>query len=590
MIGDCKTVALVGRDGSIDWLCWPRFDSDACFAALLGSPENGRWLLAPASEVKRITRRYRDRTLILESRFETVDGDVTVIDFMPPGSGHSDLVRIVRGESGAVRMRMELSIRTGYGLSIPWISPLGKGLVHAIAGPDLFVINGGVELNHSSGNVTSDFTISCGATVPFGVMHSPSHEAASLPISSTAALTQTERFWRDWISQNTYRGVQQEAVENSLIVLKALTYRPTGGIVAAPTTSLPEELGGQRNWDYRYCWLRDATLALVAFMRAGFHNEALAWRNWLLRALAGQPSQNQIMYGIAGEHRLLEWEVPWLAGYENSRPVRVGNAAATQLQLDIYGEVSDAVHCARKGGLGVSEQGTAIQEQWTNYIEKIWTSPDEGIWEVRGGRQHFTHSKVMAWVAVDRAIKDFERLGLASPLDGWRALRRRIHDDVCKNGFNPRVGAFVQSYGSDVLDASLLQIPLLGFLPASDPRVVSTIEAIEKRLVRDGLVLRYDTQTTRDGVAGHEATFLLCSFWLVDCFVLLGRFEDAQRLFDRLLGLRNDVGLLAEEYDPVSRRLLGNFPQAFSHLGLINSALNLNFGSQGTDATQHRSE
>lgn len=575
MIGDCETVALVGRDGSIDWLCWPRFDSDACFAALLGKPENGRWLLAPSSEVKRISRGYRDHTLILETRFETRDGDATIIDFMPPRSGQSDLIRIVRGESGHVHMRMELAFRFDYGRSVPWISSVGNGLLHAIAGPDLLVINGGAALNHSDGTVTAEFTINRGETVAFVITHGPSHQPAALPVSPSAALAQTERFWLDWVSHCTYQGPARDAVERSLIILKALTYSPTGGIVAAPTTSLPEELGGERNWDYRFCWLRDATLALVAFMKAGFHSEAVAWRDWLLRAVAGQASQHQIMYGIAGERRLLEWEVSWLPGYENSRPVRVGNAAATQLQLDVYGEISDAVHHARKGAFGVSQQGAAIQKEWMKYLEKIWMMPDEGIWEVRGGRQQFTHSKVMAWVAVDRAIKDFERLGIEGPIDRWRALRSRIHEDVCQHGFNPSIGSFVQSYGSTALDASLLQIPLLGFLPASDPRVVATIEAIEKRLVVDGLVVRYDNEKSRDGVAGHEATFLLCSFWLVDCLILLGRRNDAQRLFDRLLSLRNDLGLLAEEYDPVSGRLLGNFPQAFSHLGLINSALYL---------------
>jgi GH15 family glucan-1,4-alpha-glucosidase len=575
MIGDCKSVALVGRDGSIDWLCWPRFDSDACFAALLGKPENGRWLLAPAFGITNTRRRYRDRTLILETRFETEEGDVTLVDFMPPRSGQSDLVRIVRGERGRVRMRMELSLRFGYGLSVPWISSVGEGLLHAIAGPDLVVINGGTTLHHSDGTVTAEFTINQGEILHFVITHSPSHHPAALPVSPGAALAQTERFWLDWIKQCTYRGPAQDAVERSLIVLKALTYAPTGGIVAAPTTSLPEEVGGQRNWDYRYCWLRDAALALVAFMKAGFHEEAVAWRDWLLRAVAGKPKQHQIMYGIAGERRLLEWEVGWLEGYENSKPVRVGNAAATQLQLDVYGSITEAVHNARKGTPSVSEQGAAIQREWMRYLDAIWMLPDEGIWEVRGGRQQFTHSKVMAWVAVDRTIKDFERLGLPGPIDEWRALRNTIHEDICKNGFNPGLGSFVQSYNSNVLDASLLQIPLLGFLPASDPRVVGTIDAIQRNLAVDGLVLRYDTRKSTDGVAGHEATFLLCSFWLVDCLVMLGRLDEAQSLFDRLLSLRNDLGLLAEEYDPVSHRLLGNFPQAFSHLGLVNSALSL---------------
>lgn len=575
LIGDCETVALVSGDGSIDWLCWPRFDSDACFASLLGTPKNGRWLLAPSSEVYGKSRKYRDHTLILETTFETEDGAVTVIDFMPPQDDHSDLVRIVRGDRGHVRMRMELTIRFDYGLSIPWISAVGERLLHATAGPHRIVIYGGAALNHSRGIVCAEFTVGAGESVPFVIAYSPSHQPAALPVSSGAALEQTEHFWLDWISHCTYQGLAFDAVERSLIILKALTYAHTGGIVAAPTTSLPEELGGKRNWDYRYCWLRDATLALIAFMKAGFRNEAMAWRDWLLRAVAGEPSQHQIMYGIAGERRLLEWEVPWLTGYENSSPVRVGNAASTQLQLDVYGAVADAVHHARKSAMDPSKEGVAVQQEWINYLEKIWMQPDEGIWEVRGGRQQFTHSKVMAWVAVDRAIKDFDRLGIVAPLDEWSTLRNKIHEDVCQHGFNSSVGSFVQSYGSTTLDASLLQIPLLGFLPVSDPRVVATIGAVERKLLVDGFVIRYDTEKTVDGVAGSEGTFLLCSFWLVDCLALQGRHDDALRLFYRLLRLRNDLGLLAEEYDPVSHRLLGNFPQAFSHLGLVNSALNL---------------
>jgi len=575
MIGDCETAALVSRTGSIDWLCWPRFDSDACFAALLGTPEHGRWLLAPASAIKQTSRRYRDHTLILETRFATEDGEVTVIDFMPPRSGHSDLIRIVRGESGQVRMGMELTIRFDYGLSVPWISSVGENLLHAIVGPHLIVINGGAALTHTDGIVKAEFTIKRGQTIPFVIMHSPSHLAAPLPVSASAALAQTERFWLDWVGQCTYRGPAADAVERSLIVLKGLTYAPTGGIVAAPTTSLPEEIGGERNWDYRYCWLRDATFTLLAFMNAGFQAEAVAWRDWLLRAVAGKASQDQIMYGIAGERRLFEWEVSWLPGYAQSKPVRVGNAAATQLQLDVYGEVADAMHQARKSGMSVPEHSAAIERDWIEYLERVWMEPDEGIWEVRGGRQQFTHSKVMAWVAVDRAIKDFERFNLSGPLDHWRVLRDRIHTDVCQHGFNPSVGTFVQTYGSTALDASLLLIPLLGFLPPRDPRVVATIEAIERDLVVDGFVLRYDLEKSSDGLRGDEATFLLCSFWLVDCLIMLGRRDDAQHLFGRLLGVRNDLGLLAEEYEATSGRQLGNFPQAFSHIGLVNSAVNL---------------
>ncbi|HEX2330672.1 MAG TPA: glycoside hydrolase family 15 protein [Candidatus Angelobacter sp.] len=583
IIGDCETVALVGRNGSIDWLCLPRFDSDACFAGLLGTPTNGRWLLAPASAIKKTTRKYRDHTLILETRFETAEGAVTVMDFMRPRSGNSldpssgdaDLIRVVQGESGQVRMNMELTIRFDYGLSVPWISSVGEGLLHAIVGPHLMVINGGTALTHSNGVVKADFTVSAGQTMPFVIVHSPSHYPAPLPVSASAALAQTERFWLDWIKPFSYKGPARDAVERSLIVLKALTYLPTGGIVAAPTTSLPEEIGGERNWDYRYCWLRDATFTLLAFMNAGFQSEADAWRDWLLRAVAGKASQDQIMYGIAGERRLHEWEVSWLPGYENSRPVRVGNAAATQLQLDVYGEVADAMHQSRKNATSVPEQSAAIERDWISHLEKIWMEPDEGIWEVRGERQQFTHSKVMAWVAVDRAIKDFEHFKLAGPLHHWRALRDQIHEHVCQHGFNPSAGSFVQSYGSTALDASLLLIPLVGFLPASDPRVVATVEAIERKLVVDGFVLRYDLEKSDDGLAGHEATFLLCSFWLVDCLIMLGRRDDALNLFNRLLNVRNDLGLLAEEYDPISGRQLGNFPQAFSHIGLVNSAVNL---------------
>ncbi len=583
IIGDCETVALVGRNGSIDWLCLPRFDSDACFAALLGKPENGRWLIAPASAVTKTTRKYRDHTLILETRFDTADGAVTVIDFMRPRSGNSlslsngdaDVIRIVRGESGQVRMAMELTIRFDYGLSVPWISSMGEGLLHAIVGPHLIIINGGTPLTHSDGTVKADFIITAGQTVPFVIVHSPSHYPAPLPVSPSAALAQTERFWLHWVSHCTYRGIASDAVERSLIVLKALTYEPTGGIVAAPTTSLPEEIGGERNWDYRYCWLRDATFTLLAFMNAGFQSEAEAWRDWLLRAVAGKASQDQIMYGIAGERRLFEWEVTWLSGYENSKPVRVGNAAATQFQLDVYGEVADAMHQARKDQKTMPERSAAIERDWISHLEKIWMEPDEGIWEVRGDRQHFTHSKVMAWVAVDRAIKDFEKFKLAGPLDHWRKLRDQIHEHVCQHGFNPSVSSFVQSYGSTALDASLLLIPLVGFLPASDPRVVATVDAIERKLAVDGFVMRYDLEKTDDGLAGDEATFLLCSFWLVDCLVMLGRRDAALTLFHRLLNIRNDLGLLAEEYDPRSGRQLGNFPQAFSHIGLVNSAVNL---------------
>jgi GH15 family glucan-1,4-alpha-glucosidase len=575
LIGDCETAALVSRAGSIDWLCWPRFDSAACFAALLGTPAHGRWLVEAADGARRISRRYRGHTLILETTIETDEGAATVIDFMPPRGRNSDVVRLVRGDRGRVAMRTELVLRFDYGRAVPWVSHLPDGTFRAIAGPDMVVMRTPVRLHGRDLKTIGTFEVTAGATVPMVLTHGYSHEPPPAAIDVEASLAGTEAFWSDWAARSTSGGEWSDAVTRSLITLKALTYAPTGGIVAAPTTSVPEHLGGQRNWDYRYCWLRDATLTLLALMNAGYFEEASAWRDWLLRAAAGSPSQLQIMYGLAGERWLREAAVPWLPGYEASTPVRIGNAAHSQLQLDVFGEVMDALHQARRGGLQTREADWAFQRALLEHLEQIWQQPDEGLWETRGGPRHFTYSKVMAWVAVDRGIRAVETLGLDGPLDRWRALRRRIHEEVCARGFDREAGSFVQSYDSKHLDASLLLIPTTGFLPASDPRVRGTIEAVERSLFVDGFVARYDTHRVDDGLPPGEGAFLACSFWLADAFLLLGRAADARRLFERLLALRNDVGLLSEEYDAQARRLVGNFPQAFSHIALVNTAHNL---------------
>jgi len=575
LIGDFETAALVCKTGSIDWLCWPRFDSGACFAALLGDTNNGRWLIAPAQGNPRTTRRYRPDTLILETSFVTADGEAILIDFMPLRERASHLVRLVVGKRGTVSMTTELIIRFDYGASVPWVKRTEAGDVLAISGPDMLVLRTPVELRGEGLTTVGDFTVAAGQTITFVLTYASSHLPVPEPIDAQDALRQTQSFWEDWASIHQSTGAYADAVRRSLITLKALTYEPTGGIVAAPTTSLPEQIGGPRNWDYRFCWLRDATLTLLAFMNAGYYDEARRWRDWLLRAAAGSPSQLQIMYGLAGEKRLAEWEIPWLSGYEGAKPVRIGNAASGQLQIDVFGEVMDAFHQARLGGLQLLAEGWDFQRAVLAHLEKTWSSPDEGIWEVRGGRQHFTYSKVMAWVAFDRAIKDAEAFGLEAPIDRWRKLRADIHAEVCEKAFNPRVGAFVQAYGSEHLDASALLIPVVGFLPPEDARVRCTVEAIERRLVRNGFVLRYDTAVTEDGLPPGEGAFLACSFWLADAYVLLGRDEDARRLFERLLSLRNDLGLLSEEYDPAAKRLLGNFPQAFSHIALVNTAHNL---------------
>jgi len=573
LVGDCGTAALIARDGSIDWLCWPRFDSHACFAAVLGSRDNGRWLLRPVQDRARVSRRYRPGTLILETRFETEEGAATVIDFMPLRRSHSHLVRIVRGERGRVAMCFELVLRFDYGSIVPWVTRLEERTLRAIAGPDMVLLRSAVDVRGEDLKTVGEFTVASGQTLPFTLTYAPSHVLAPEALDAAAALDETERFWTEWCRKCRMTGPLSETVHRSLITLKALTYAPTGGTVAAVTTSLPEQLGGERNWDYRFCWLRDATLTLLAFMNAGYYDEAGAWREWLLRAVAGSADQVQTMYGIGGERRLLEWIVPWLPGYEGSKPVRIGNAAHTQLQLDVYGEVVDALHHARIGGLGATRSGWELQLGLLAHLETIWREPDESIWEVRSGRQQFTYSKIMAWVAFDRALKSAECFQLEGPIDRWRVLCAQIHDDVCRNGFDRELGSFVQCYGARNLDASLLLIPALGFLPPEDPRVRGTIAAIERKLLVDGLVLRYDTGVTEDGLPPGEGAFLACSFWLVDAYALTGRVEEAKRMFERLIALANDVGLLSEEYDAREKRLVGNFPQAFSHMALVNSAM-----------------
>lgn len=578
LIGDCKSAALVGRDGSIDWLCWPRFDSDACFAALLGGPEHGRWLIAPLDSAARSSRRYRDDTLILETRFETDSGAVVIVDFMPPhDSPVSDLMRVVIGERGSVPMHLELIVRFGYGAATPWVTRVGQGIWSAVAGPDRVVLHTDVPVRGENMKSVADFTVRAGERFAFTLTYCHSYRdplAVAKP-DVPAALADTESFWREWIAKGRAVSRWSAQVKRSLITLRALIHQGTGGIVAAPTASLPEHLGGPRNWDYRYCWLRDATLSLLALMNAGYYEEAQAWRDWLLRAIAGSPKDMQIMYGVAGERRLAEWVVPWLPGYEGSQPVRVGNAAHAQLQLDVFGEVMDAFHQARAGGLAQLEAAWSLQRTLLKHLAAIWEQPDYGIWEVRGPPQHFTYSKIMAWVAFDRAVKDAERYGLQGPIDQWRVLRDRIHAEVCERGYNERLQSFVQSYGSEQLDASLLLIAELGFLSPEDPRVHGTVRAIESRLVRDGLVQRYDSARTDDGLPAGEGAFLACSFWLADAYVMCGRVAEAEALFERLLGLGNELGLLAEEFDPASGRLVGNFPQGFSHLSLINTAFNL---------------
>ncbi|WP_298871527.1 glycoside hydrolase family 15 protein [uncultured Bradyrhizobium sp.] len=583
LIGDCETAALVGRNGSIDWLCWPAFDSDACFAAILGTSRNGRWLIAPSEDVTAISRRYLGDTLILETRFETKSGTVALIDFMPPRGKASDIVRLVRGLKGTVKMRMDLVIRFGFGVDVPWVRRIDHSLL-AIAGQDMTVLRTPAETRGENLTTVSDFEVRDGETVPFVLTYGPSHLDPPEAIDPEVALQETQKFWKEWSDRCDREGDYHKLVMRSLITLKALTFGPTGGIVAAPTSSLPEKLGGSRNWDYRFCWLRDATFTLLALMNSGYTEEALAWHNWLLRAAAGSPANMQIMYGIWGQRRLLEWEASWLDGYEGAQPVRVGNAAHAQLQLDVYGELIDAFHQSRMAKLQLNDEATwALECAVLNHLAEVWDHPDHGIWERRGQPKHYVFSKVMTWVAFDRAIKSAETFGFKAPLLHWRALREAIHRDVCNNGFDTEEGAFVESYGSKLLDASVLLLPGVGFLPAHDPRIRGTIAAVEKHLMRDGFVLRHDPREISEETQPIEGAFLACTLWLADAHVLAGDLDKAQALFDRIAGLANDVGLLAEEYDSVARRQAGNFPQALTHIALINTAHNLS-------AARHASE
>jgi GH15 family glucan-1,4-alpha-glucosidase len=581
-LSDTQTGALVGRDGSVDWLCFPRFDSGACFAALLGDRKNGRWLFVPKEEITATRRRYRDGTLILETEIETAGGAIRLIDFMPPRGENPDIVRIIEGVHGAVEMKMELIIRFDYGRTIPWVRKR-NGDLEAIAGPDGLIFRAPIETRGEDLTTVAEFTVKKGDRVPLILTWFASHKDAPRAIDPEHALTETEAYWKEWSEKCAPHGEWQKAVVRSLITLKGLTYAPTGGIVAAATTSLPEEIGGVRNWDYRYCWLRDATYTLYALMNSGYLDESRAWRQWLLRAIAGSAAQMQIMYGVQGERRLEEYEIPWLAGYENSKPVRVGNAASNQFQLDVYGEVLAAMYVAHRAGIENDETEWHLQIELMRFLETKWRDPDEGIWEVRGGPQQFTHSKMMAWLAFDRAVKLIEHCDCAADenLERWQGIRDEIHAQVCERGYNSKKKAFTQVYGSDELDASLLTMPLTGFLPIDDERVVGTIEAIQRELIWDGFVLRYRAERNDvDGLPGGEGVFLPCSFWLADCLHLMGRTGEAKELFERLLKLRNDVGLLSEEYDPRAKRQLGNFPQAFTHVALVNTANLLSGGGR----------
>jgi GH15 family glucan-1,4-alpha-glucosidase len=576
LVGDCRTAALIGRNGSIDWLCWPRFDSAACFSALLGNSNHGRWWIAPFDPAYSSSWSYRGDTMILETIFAVRDGVFAVIDFMPTNRPDSSVVRIVEGRSGSPRVQMDLRLRFDYGSAVPWVNRLpDENGIAAVAGPNLVVLRTPVALKGENLSTSADFTVSEGERVPFVLTYGPSHRPPPAAIDADLSLNDTEAFWREWSARCTYDGHRREAVMRSLLTLKALTFAETGGIVAAPTTSLPEQIGGPRNWDYRYCWVRDATLTLIAMMGAGYYEEAKTWRDWLQRAVAGSPHDLQIMYGLSGERRLNEWEIPWLPGYQGSLPVRIGNAASDQLQLDVWGEMMDALHLARETGLAPTLAGLSLQCFLLEHLEAVWKEPDDGIWEVRGGRRHFTHSKVMAWVAFDRSVKDAEKYGFDAPIDRWRAVRDEIHRTVCARGYNSARQAFTQCFDSSELDASLLLMPAVGFLPINDPRIARTVAAIERELVSDGLVLRYRTESGADGLPAGEGVFLACSFWLADAYQMQGRIAEANALFDRLLALRNDLGLLSEEYDTKAGRQVGNFPQAFSHLAIVRTALSL---------------
>lgn len=581
LIGDCETAALVAKDGSIDWLCWPRFDSGACFSALLGSEKHGRWRISPAREITRSSRRYCGDTLILETEFETRQGAVSLIDFMPIRKDRqiSEIVRIVVGKRGRVDMRMEAAFRFDYGRIVPWVSRIedGKiegGLLRAVAGPHSAILKSPVPTHGENFTTVAEFSVGEGERVPFVLAHEASHLPPPRICDPEQALDETGAYWSEWSGRCHYDGPWKEAVTRSLITVKALTYRPTGGIVAAPTTSLPEQFGSTRNWDYRFCWLRDATFTLLSLINAGYRNEAESWCDWLLRAVAGAASQIQPLYGIGGEHRNDEVELDWLPGFGGSRPVRIGNGAYSQLQVDVFGNVMDALHAAAASGLDLHEASAGLQRELLKHLESVWREPDEGIWEVRSGRKHFVHSKLMSWVAFDRAVISCEKFGLAGPVNRWRALRDEIHAEIIEKGFDAEQGTFVQSYGSKVLDASVLLMPILGFLPPDDPRIVSTTRTIERELSKDGLLRRYDTGKAEDGLPASEAAFLACSFWLADNMILQGREHEARRLFEHLLSLRNDVGLLAEQYDVKRQAQAGNFPQAFSHFALIDTAFN----------------
>jgi GH15 family glucan-1,4-alpha-glucosidase len=571
MIGDCETAALVSREGSIDWLCWPNFSSAACFAALLGTRDHGYWQILPAGKVKTVRRQYEAHTLVVETTFETKDGEVCLVDFMPPRAEHSHVVRMVRGVRGKVAMQMDLAIRFDYGRTIPWVTSTDHEL-RAIAGSDMIVLRADAPLRGEGMSTRGEFTVRAGETVSFTMSSLSSLEKVPPVQPAETALEETRSYWREWSGRNKYIGPYAEAVERSLMTLKAMTYRPSGGIVAAVTASLPEKIGGSRNWDYRYCWLRDTAFTLLVLMQAGYVDEAVEWRRWLLRAIAGAPDQVQTIYGICGERQILEWVADWLPGYEGSQPVRIGNAAVNQFQLDVFGEVSAALNRVPQAEEEIRVSSTAVQAALIDHLCKVWQEPDQGIWEVRDKPKHFTHSKVMAWVALDRAIKHYESFDGGGDVKRWKKNRDMIHREVCEKGFNKKLNSFVQSYGSKELDASCLRIPLTGFLPADDPRCIGTVEAIEKRLMKDGFVQRYDTRTTDDGLPTGEGAFLACSFWMVTNLWLIGRKADATAMFERLLALQNDVGLLAEEYDPVGKRMVGNFPQALSHIALVHSA------------------
>jgi GH15 family glucan-1,4-alpha-glucosidase len=574
LIGDLQTAALVARDGSIDWLCLPRFDSAACFAALLGSEKNGRWIIAPREKPQVVRRKYRGDTLVLETEFETEAGKVALIDFMPQRGKAPDIVRIVEGRGGKMAMHMELALRFDYGSIVPWVRHANGGVV-AIAGPDMVHLKSDVQTHGEDLRTVADFTVSKGERVSFVFTWHPSHEPVPEPRDAMHELKMTEELWTRWSSKCNFSGPHRDAVMRSLITLKALTYGPTGGIVAAPTTSLPEHPGGVRNWDYRFCWIRDATFTLLALMDAGYRSEAREWYQWLLRAAAGDPAKIQIMYGIAGERRLTEMEIDWLDGYEGARPVRIGNDAWQQHQLDVYGEAIDAMYQARKNGMELNLDDWRLEQAFLRFLETDWRRPDNGIWEMRGKPQHFTHSKLMAWVAFDRAVKSVEQFELEGPVDRWRELRNEVHEEICRRGYSRKQNAFTQAYDSEALDASLLMMAEVGFLPPDDPRVIGTIDAIQKNLMKDGFVLRYDTEKSQDGLPPGEGAFLPCTFWLADCLAMIGRRDEACALFDQMIGILNDVGLISEAYDPKNNRMLGNFPQALTHIGLIDTAYNL---------------